>query len=97
MSMFEIKLFVATYQLFFFRKIFQNHFDEMNFEKDFEFNMSLFLPELEKRTQFEWFTECVFGAFGYEYAMPVNQILTKYGICFSFNIQPAKSMFHLDK
>lgn len=59
--------------------------------------MNSFMAELRKRTQFEWFENCVFGHYGFGFELPLTTIPTKHGICFTFNMQPAKSMFNLDK
>lgn len=71
--------------------------DFMNSEQEVDFNMDLLITELKKRSQVEWFRNCVFGSFGYGVVMPISTILTKHGICFTFNMRPAKSMFNLDK
>lgn len=79
------------------RKGFYEILGYMNNEEIIDFDMKKFVDELKKRTQFEWFENCVFGAFGYGIIMPFKTILTKYGLCFTFNMQPAENMFNLDK
>lgn len=71
--------------------------DVMNYPTNIDVDMNLLTAELKKHTQFEWFSNCVFGSFVFGYDMPISTILTKHGICFTFNMQPSNSMFNLDK
>lgn len=38
-----------------------------------------------------------FGLWSGKYSVPLSSIITKYGLCYNFNLQSATELFHLDK
>ena len=56
-----------------------------------------FMTKLKEVTQFDFFTTNVLGEWKHRYSLPMSPILTKLGLCFNFNLEPAGSLLHLDK
>lgn len=38
-----------------------------------------------------------YGLWSGKYDVPLSSIITKYGLCYNFNLQSATDLFHLDK
>jgi Amiloride-sensitive sodium channel len=55
------------------------------------------LSLLKGRTQTKWFQKNVEGVWQLRFEVPFSLVLTKYGYCFTFNMNSASSMFNLDK
>ena len=66
-------------------------------KKNFTNDVNGFMGKLRAITQFEYFMLGSLGEFKNRYSIPFSLVLTKHGICFNFNREPAESMFHLDK
>jgi Amiloride-sensitive sodium channel len=45
----------------------------------------------------DWFTSTATGAWKNTWSLPFQMILTKWGICFSFNLTPLSEILHLDR
>lgn len=67
------------------------------FYNDFNFSEESLLPELRRRTQLDWFTNCVYIEWMEQYSVAVSTILTRYGYCFSFNMRPVKDLLRFKK
>lgn len=68
-----------------------------SFYEDFNLTAETLLPELRRRTQLEWFTQCVIMEWKDQYSVMVDLILTRHGFCFSFNMRPIESLLRFDK
>lgn len=67
------------------------------FYKDFNLTAESLLPELRRRIQMEWFTNCVIMEWMDQYSVAVSLVLTRHGFCFSFNMRPIETLLRLDK
>lgn len=67
------------------------------FYEDFNFSAEALVPELRRRAQLEWFTQCVRISWMNQYSITVNMLLTKHGFCFSFNMHPIETLLRFDK
>lgn len=67
------------------------------FYEDFDFSAESLIPELRKRVQMEWFTNCVLIEWMGQYSVAVNLVLTRHGFCFSFNMQPTEALLRFEK
>lgn len=67
------------------------------FYEKFNLSAESLVPELRRRLQFKWFTNCVFIEWLGQYSVTVNLVLTRYGFCFSFNMQPMEKLLRFEK
>jgi acid-sensing ion channel, other len=55
-----------------------------------------FFATLSKQTQNNWFWNEVTTVWRARYSTPISKVLTKWGICFNFNLLPAKELFNFE-
>jgi hypothetical protein len=55
-----------------------------------------FLATLKNQTQETWFWTEVFVSWRGQYDAPISRILTKWGICFNFNLLPASELLNME-
>lgn len=82
---------LATYSLPIWGNTYQQFYEEFNLSAE-----SL-IPELRRRTQMKWFTNCVLIDWMGQYSVTTKLVLTRHGFCFSFNMQPIETLLHMDK
>lgn len=66
------------------------------FYEDFNFSAESLLPELRRRLQLKWFTNCVFIEWMGQYSITVRTVLTRHGYCFNFNMRPIETLLRSD-
>lgn len=52
---------------------------------------------LNATAQLEWFTDAFWGSWRFNYLLPFQMILTRWGFCFAFNMVPIENLLHLDR
>lgn len=58
---------------------------------------SKLLTTLRNRTQSKWFYNEVKAGWQQKYSVPFQEILTKWGYCFNFNLMSPNDLFHINK
>lgn len=72
-------------------------YHHQKYYEDFNFSAESLLPELRRRTQLDWFTNCVSLEWLGQYSTSVSLVLTRFGFCFSFNMRPIETLLRFDK
>lgn len=73
------------------------YFRLQQFYEDFNFSAVSWLPELKRRAQLKWFTNCVFIEWMGQYSVSVSMVITRHGFCYSFNMQPIENLLRFEK
>jgi hypothetical protein len=66
-------------------------------QRQHRYRNSSLLDLLNSSDQIEWFTSSVTGLWKSKWSLPFQMILTRWGICFSFNLTPLPELLHLDR